>query len=249
MDDFLRFDWDWVQSLPSKMGWNELSSNLLLVGMAGNVTPAHYDEQQNLLAQLVGRKRVVLFPPKDWRGLYPFPLHHPHDRQSQVDFFRPDLDRFPRLSELTPIECILHPGDVVFIPQYWWHHIENLDDGCTSVTFWYKDTAPKNVQVRSRSCAAKHCPLTTSRPFPSRAQLPLTDKQEIALLRNLERIMAESAGLANAHDMFRRIASGAELTEADNAVVSSASTLLAHVLPGQREIDAFIHDMAAGRFW
>ena len=50
----------------------------------GNVTPCHYDEQENLYAQVEGHKRVILFEPEKFRCLYPYPVHHPHDRQSQV---------------------------------------------------------------------------------------------------------------------------------------------------------------------
>jgi len=52
--------------------------------MPGNVTPAHYDEQQNFFAQIKGHKRCILFPPDQFDCLYPYPVHHPCDRQSQV---------------------------------------------------------------------------------------------------------------------------------------------------------------------
>jgi hypoxia-inducible factor 1-alpha inhibitor (HIF hydroxylase) len=35
--------------------WGPLTTNLLLLGQAGCVTPAHYDEQENLFGQLSGR--------------------------------------------------------------------------------------------------------------------------------------------------------------------------------------------------
>ena len=56
------------------------------------MTPAHYDEQQNFFAQLCGRKRVILFPPGEFGALYPFPVHHPNDRQSQVDLYAYETD-------------------------------------------------------------------------------------------------------------------------------------------------------------
>lgn len=61
------------------------TDNLVICSMfAGNVTPAHYDEQQNFFAQIKGYKRCILFPPDQFECLYPFPVHHPCDRQSQV---------------------------------------------------------------------------------------------------------------------------------------------------------------------
>ena len=51
---------------------------------AGNLTPCHYDEQENFFTQVTGCKRVILFSPGQFDCLYPYPVHHPHDRQSQV---------------------------------------------------------------------------------------------------------------------------------------------------------------------
>ena len=169
MADFKAFDWEGVLALQRRLEWGELTSNLLLVGQAGNTTPAHYDEQQNIFAQIDGTKRCLLFSPADFPALYPFPLHHPHDRQSQVDLYAPDLNRFPRFPEVQPLEAMLSPGDLLYIPQYWWHHIENLSDGCVSLNFWFKDTSkPQKV-----SAAHAH-PLATRCAHPSRLRLPLS---------------------------------------------------------------------------
>ena len=51
---------------------------------SGNVTPVHYDEQQNFFCQLHGEKHCILFSPDHHDRLYPHPIYHPHDRQSQV---------------------------------------------------------------------------------------------------------------------------------------------------------------------
>ena len=51
-----------------------MTSNLLLVGERGTVTPCHYDEQHNLYAQIRGKKRVTLFSPDQFASLYPHPF-------------------------------------------------------------------------------------------------------------------------------------------------------------------------------
>ena len=82
--DFLAFNWKWLSSQQQKNCWGPLTSNLLLVAQPGNITPCHYDEQENFFAQAKGYKRCILFPPSQFKCLYPFPFHHPCDRQSQV---------------------------------------------------------------------------------------------------------------------------------------------------------------------
>lgn len=84
VEDFLSFDWEFCMNKQVKHNWGPLTSNLLLIGMEGNVTPCHYDEQQNFFAQVYGYKRCILFPPDNFECLYPYPVYHPHDRQSMV---------------------------------------------------------------------------------------------------------------------------------------------------------------------
>ncbi|KAJ1636935.1 hypothetical protein T492DRAFT_353039 [Pavlovales sp. CCMP2436] len=152
VNDFKQFDWAWAKSLstPSAgLGWGALTRNVLFVGSRGHTTPAHFDEQQNLLAQLSGRKRVLLWRPSDWTCLYPHPVLHPCDRQSSLDFKKGvDLTTRPRFQDAQAFEAILEPGEVLYIPQYWWHRVENLDDDCVTVNFWYIDVNARNITVR-----------------------------------------------------------------------------------------------------
>uniref|UniRef100_UPI00398F5827 hypoxia-inducible factor 1-alpha inhibitor isoform X2 n=1 Tax=Pristiophorus japonicus TaxID=55135 RepID=UPI00398F5827 len=171
--DFLGFNWNWINKQQTKRNWGQLTSNLLLVGMEGNVTPAHYDEQQNFFAQIKGYKRCILFPPDQFDCLYPYPVHHPCDRQSQVDFENPDYERFPNFRNVVGYETVVGPGDVLYIPMYWWHHIESLLDGGITITvnFWYKGA-----------------------PTPKRIEYPLKSHQKVAIMRNIEKMLGEALG-------------------------------------------------------
>lgn len=86
VEDYLKFDWHFVAEKKNKYHWGELTSNVLFISMEGNATPCHYDEQQNLFAQILGYKRCILFAPDQFECLYPHPVYHPHDRQSMVRF-------------------------------------------------------------------------------------------------------------------------------------------------------------------
>ena len=169
--DFIGFDWDWLNFHQAKQGWGPLTSNLLLIGMAGNMTPAHYDEQHNFFCQVEGHKRCILFHPDQFECLYPYPVSHPCDRQSQVDFERPDYDRFPKFKNVKGVEAIVAPGEVLYIPMYWWHHIESMQSGLTttSITFWYR-----------------------AGPNPKDITWPLTIEQKIAVTRNIEKMLHDA---------------------------------------------------------
>ncbi|XP_065222718.1 hypoxia-inducible factor 1-alpha inhibitor-like isoform X1 [Planococcus citri] len=172
VQDFVKFNWDWFRDKTSKNNWGPLTSNLLLIAMEGNVTPCHYDEQQNFYAQLRGYKRIMLFKPSQFENLYPHPVHHPYDRQTQIDFENPDYEKFPRFKNLSGFETIIEPGEVLYIPMYWFHHVESLiqADYTMSINFWYK--APPTGQI----------------------VYPLKDHQKVAIMRNVEKMLREALG-------------------------------------------------------
>ncbi|CAG9582647.1 conserved hypothetical protein [Leishmania major strain Friedlin] len=83
----------------------------------------HYDVLDNVLCQIVGTKRVVLFPPREYNNLY---VTGSSSAVLNVD--APDLVRYPRLIAACKAaqEVVLRPGDMLFIPAMWFHHITTL---------------------------------------------------------------------------------------------------------------------------
>lgn len=81
--------------------------------------------------------RFTLFDPKYFGALYPYPVGHAADRQSQVDLYNPDLTKFPKFSEAVGLQTILNPGDVLYLPEYWWHHVESPFEDTISLSFWF----------------------------------------------------------------------------------------------------------------
>ncbi|KAK5855882.1 hypothetical protein PBY51_007518 [Eleginops maclovinus] len=104
-------------------------------GPGGTVSPLHQDPQQNFLAQVVGSKYIRLYSPEDKDKLYP---HHSQllHNTSQVDVENPDTERFPEFAKAPYLECVLQPGDVLFIPVQHWHYVRSLELSF-SVSFWW----------------------------------------------------------------------------------------------------------------
>jgi hypothetical protein len=113
-----------------------LSTNMWM-GPAGNDTPLHYDLAHNLLAQVRGRKRLVLYKPEDIAGMYPNPFfsNSPHFSRL-LDLSAVDPAAFPRFAEATPYECVVEEGEVLFMPTCWWHQVLSLDMAI-SVNYWW----------------------------------------------------------------------------------------------------------------
>jgi hypothetical protein len=108
------------------------------------VTPAHFDESHNVACVVAGRRRFTLFPPEQIGNLYVGPLGFAPTGTpiSMVDLRRPDFDRFPRMREAlaTAFVADLEPGDAIYIPALWWHHVESLDKCNALVNYWWRES-------------------------------------------------------------------------------------------------------------
>ena len=105
---------------------------------------AHQDLPDNLACVAAGRRRVTLFPPDQVGALYIGPLDLTPAGQaiSLVDFAQPDAERFPRFAQALQHAQVaeLGPGDALFIPSMWWHHIEALEPFNLLINCWWRDT-------------------------------------------------------------------------------------------------------------
>jgi hypothetical protein len=104
---------------------------------------AHYDVPDNIACVAAGRRRFTLFPPGQLKNLYVGPLDFTPAGQaiSLVDVRQPDLQRFPRYAEALANAQVadLGPGDAIFIPSMWWHHVEALDALNVLVNYWWRN--------------------------------------------------------------------------------------------------------------
>ncbi|XP_028991785.1 tRNA wybutosine-synthesizing protein 5 isoform X3 [Betta splendens] len=110
---------------------DQFFSSIFRISSCGLQLWTHYDVMDNLLAQVTGRKRVVLYSPQDALHLY-----LAGDKSEVLDIDAPDLKRFPAFVKATRHECVLEPGDLLFIPALWFHNTLALEFGVGVNVFW-----------------------------------------------------------------------------------------------------------------
>ncbi len=111
-----------VQSLYPPEDWPPFTA--LWVGSANTRSGMHFDGNDNLYTQLAGSKRILMAHPDEAARLYPFLEDF---CKSQVDPEAPDLQRYPAFRDVVLHQVDLAPGEVLFMPRVWWHHVRSLE--------------------------------------------------------------------------------------------------------------------------
>lgn len=119
-------------------------------------TPAHFDESDNIACVVAGRRRFTLFPPEQVANLYIGPLDFAPTPTpiSMVDFSAPDFERFPRFREALATAQVadLLPGDAIYIPTLWWHHVQSSGMLNMLVNYWWKAARSDSPMASLVSC-------------------------------------------------------------------------------------------------
>lgn len=104
-------------------------------------TPTHFDESSNIACVAAGERCFTLFPPEQIGNLYVGPIGHAPTGTpiSLVDPEAPDFARFPRYAEAeaAALQAVLGPGDAVYIPPLWWHHVASRKAINLLVNYWW----------------------------------------------------------------------------------------------------------------
>jgi len=124
------------------------NSTSLWIGPPGTITGWHTDRlANNILALIEGRKLVFLVSPKESDKMYPSDKYEPGSRLSDVNMEDFDEKNHPMFKNANVQYTIIQPGEMLFIPQTWWHVVYGLDVSISSNNFGF--TPIDNFKMKS----------------------------------------------------------------------------------------------------
>lgn len=144
----------YVQATPVSRILPSLLSEVALPHAPPSVTPmiwignavtvqTHFDLSQNIACVAGGRRRFTLFPPDQTANLYMGPIENTPSGTpiSLVALHDVDFEKFPRFREAERHARVadLEPGDAIFIPYLWWHHVQSFDRLNVLVNYWWNE--------------------------------------------------------------------------------------------------------------
>lgn len=121
------------------------SATGIWIGQKGNVTPFHHDWWHGFLTQISGTKRYHLIHPLEGAA-----LQKNWKEEAQYDLAPAPVISSSELRNLnleTYYEGILNPGDMLYIPPYWYHQIDTLENGNISMPIRYDSNMTPEIPL------------------------------------------------------------------------------------------------------
>lgn len=102
---------------------------MLFFGGAGSNVFMHYDiDLANIFHfHFNGEKECILVPPSETKFMYKIP--HSVICREDIDFDDPDFEKFPALENLKPYKTTLSHGEMLYMPESYWHYLKYITPG------------------------------------------------------------------------------------------------------------------------
>uniref|UniRef100_A0A6B2L6F8 JmjC domain-containing protein n=1 Tax=Arcella intermedia TaxID=1963864 RepID=A0A6B2L6F8_9EUKA len=115
--------------IPLRDGADEINQyTTIWMGQVGVSAQTHFDRSLNFHTMLYGRKEFILISPEFHEEMKVYPISHIHYQQTQLNFESVLTERnnfvpsnFQANQKI--FKSILEPGDMLFLPPYWFHHV------------------------------------------------------------------------------------------------------------------------------
>ena len=119
------FNFSWLRKFNLPYSWGE--DLKMFMGAKNTLTTTHVGFSSFLFVQVMGRKKWVLYAPEE-RIFLDARTERTFHFYTKASPYKKDDPDFPLLKYAKQYEVMLEPGDVLWVPSFVWHHVENLTD-------------------------------------------------------------------------------------------------------------------------
>lgn len=116
------FDLAWLRKYNLPYSWGE--DVKMFMGIKGTLTPLHVGYSDFLFVQVMGKKKWILYP-TNHRILLDARTQRTLHFYSNANPYVLDDPNFPLLKYAEMKSVVLEPGDILWVPSLYWHHVEN----------------------------------------------------------------------------------------------------------------------------
>lgn len=128
-------DKDWFKDYMCEKSEKGFVFHTLFMAGEGTKTTTHNARNENLFLQIEGQKRWFLWP-ADYSYLFQPEANRMAAKHCDLNPHHPDLEKYPGYQYLDYYEAVLEPGDILYVPSYMWHYVENLSPSIGVGTRW-----------------------------------------------------------------------------------------------------------------
>lgn len=154
-------------------------------GGDGQISWLHYDDNENFMCQFAGEKEFLLFDVVDFSAMYP---RGEHEYRSAIDLEHDHTHDYPEFVRATPYIARIGPGDLLYVPCYWWHRVTSRGERNLAVSYIIHETMAQRVRVAGRLIDAGVLPIDED-----------DRKALLAIVANRERPARQNAQLRAYH--------------------------------------------------
>ena len=119
----------------------------LMTGSAKSVTPFRYNlNYRNYFNVIQGNIRIKMTPPKNEKYLYCNKDYDNFEFRSPLNVWSIQEEYKNDFNKIKFLEVDLEPGNIIYIPAYWWYSIQILQENTSILSFKYR-TYMNNVAI------------------------------------------------------------------------------------------------------
>jgi hypothetical protein len=118
-----------------------------IFGSKNSYTPLRYNlNYRNYFLLLEGKIRIKLTPPKNEKYLYCNKDYDNFEFRSPLNVWNIQDEYKSEFNKIKFLEVDLEPGNIIYIPAYWWYSIQILEENTSILSFKYR-TYMNNVAI------------------------------------------------------------------------------------------------------